>query len=82
MGQMWSENAAQDAEKNFYVLGVNYACGRNVSTDIIEAHKWFNIAALHGDCEAANRRQELAAEMSAVEIATAQRRAREWLLVH
>lgn len=69
-------------EPNFFEMGVNFACGRAVDTDLIEAHKWFNIAALRGDGEAARRRQEIAAELSASEIATAQRRAREWLSLH
>ncbi|MCA1999690.1 MAG: sel1 repeat family protein [Hyphomicrobiales bacterium] len=71
-----------EPERNFIELGMDYACGRNVAADLIEAHKWFNIAALRGDVEAARRRQELAAEMNAREIAAAQRRAREWLSIH
>lgn len=82
MGQQHPINPGREPEQNFFELGVNYACGRQVQTDLIEAHKWFNIAALRGDSEAARRRQEIAAELSAVEIASAQRRAREWLSVH
>jgi TPR repeat protein len=48
----------------------------------IEAHKWFNIAAMRGNAEAALLRQELAAEMTPAEIAGAQRAAREWLTLH
>jgi uncharacterized protein len=82
MGQLWNDETGREPELNFFHLGVNYACGRQVDADLIEAHKWFNIAAMRGDLEAARRRQELAAEMSASEIAAAQRRAREWLSVH
>lgn len=82
MGQMQEFMTVREPELNFFELGVNYACGRKVDTDLVEAHKWFNIAAMRGDNEAARRRQELAAEMSALEIACAQRRAREWLSVH
>ncbi len=82
MGQMQEFTMNREPELNFFELGVNYACGRKVGTDLIEAHKWFNIAALRGDVEAARRRQEVAAEMSAIEIASAQRRAREWLSLH
>lgn len=67
---------------NFFDLGVEYACGRAGQADLIEAHKWFNIAAMRGDVEAARRRQEIAAEMSANDISLAQKRAREWLSVH
>jgi hypothetical protein len=82
MGQSQPINGISGPELNFFELGINYACGRQVVADLIEAHKWFNIAALRGDVEAARRRQEIAGEMSAVEIAAAQRRAREWLSVH
>jgi|APEBP8051073352_1049397.scaffolds.fasta_scaffold13047_3 hypothetical protein len=71
-----------EPELDFFSLAVSYACGRRVETDLVEAHKWFNIAALRGDVEAARRRQEIAAEMSAADIASAQRRAREWLVAH
>jgi hypothetical protein len=68
--------------RDLFEMAIDYACGRSVDADLIEAHKWFNIAALRGDVEAARRRQELAAEMSPHQIAAAQRRAREWLSVH
>jgi TPR repeat protein len=48
----------------------------------IEAHKWFNIAAMQGNAEAALLRRELAVEMTPAEIAGAQRAAREWLTLH
>jgi TPR repeat protein len=82
MGLMQEFTTSREPELNFFELGVNYACGRRVGADLIEAHKWFNIAALRGDMEAARRRQELASEMSAIEIASAQRRAREWISLH
>ena len=65
-----------------FELGLNYCSGRDVDVDLVEAHKWFNIAAMRGDIEAARRRQEIASEMSAFEIAAALRRARDWLSVH
>jgi TPR repeat protein len=71
-----------EREQNFFQLGVAHACGRGAAEDLIEAHKWFNIAALRGDFEAARRRQEIAEEMSSAQIALAQRRAREWLSIH
>ncbi len=82
MGQSQAYTSIREPELNFFELGVNYSCGRKVETDLVEAHKWFNIAATRGDNEAARRRQEIAAEMSTFEIAAAQRRAREWLSVH
>lgn len=62
-------------------LGMMYATGRTVETDLVDAHKWFNIAATKGHPSAARYRQEIAGEMSPAEIATAQRAAREWLHV-
>ena len=62
MGQYQEFTTGREPEPNYFELGVNYACGRQVDADLIEAHKWFNLAALRGDVEAARRRQELAAE--------------------
>jgi len=62
-----------------YDLGLLYSTGQGVERDYIAAHKWFNLAAIQGIRRAAVDRQELANEMSAAEIAQAQRQAREWL---
>lgn len=62
-----------------YELGVAYASGRGVDIDLVEAHKFFNLAALKGDNRAAEDRRELSAEMSKEEIAAAQREARAFL---
>ena len=59
-----------------------YATGRDVPVNLVEAHKWFNIAAVRGSEDAKRHRVELAVEMSKPEIAEAQRRAREWLATH
>jgi uncharacterized protein len=63
-------------------LGMIYANGRSGPADMVSAHKWFNIAALRGNAEAARLRREIAEEMSAAEIAAAQRAAREWVTRH
>jgi TPR repeat protein len=62
-----------------FELGMMYATGRSVPTDLVSAHKWFNLAAMRGNQNAADYRRELAAEMSSAEIAEAQRAARAWL---
>lgn len=67
---------------NLFEKAVDCATGRGGALDLVEAHKWFNLAALKGDAEAARRRQELAAEMAPGEVAQALRRAREWLSTH
>jgi hypothetical protein len=62
-----------------FELGMMYASGRDVPVDLITAHKWFNIAATKGHAEAAQRRREIASEMSDAQIGQAQRAARDWL---
>jgi len=72
--------AAQGDTAAYYDLGVAFSTGSHGATcDLIEAHKWFNLAAVAGHEEAAMCRADIADEMTAREIAEAQRRAREWL---
>jgi len=64
----------------YFDLGVVYSTGSHgVGCDLVEAHKWFNLAAVAGHEEAQTCRAEVADDMTAREIAEAQRRAREWL---
>jgi hypothetical protein len=64
----------------YYELGVAFSTGSHgVTCDLIEAHKWFNLAAVGGHEEAQYCRAEISEEMTAREIAEAQRRARQWL---
>ncbi|MEO6153851.1 MAG: hypothetical protein ABIT09_00590 [Croceibacterium sp.] len=64
----------------YYDLGIAYSTGSHgVNCDLIEAHKWFNLAAVSGYEEAAWCRSDISEEMTAREIAEAQRRARAWL---
>jgi uncharacterized protein len=65
-----------------FELGMLYATGLDVVADLVVAHKWFNLAALRGNRAALARRVELAREMSANQIALAQKLAREWLATH
>jgi len=66
----------------FFELGMMYSTGRSVPADLVAAHKWFNIAAMHGNKEASRLRREIACEMSETEVAAAQRAARDWLTRH
>lgn len=63
-------------------LGIRYCLGRDVAKDLVSAHKWFNLAALKGSEPARQYRCEISLEMSAAEIAYAQREARTWLTLH
>ena len=63
-----------------FELGVTYSTGRGgMEVDLVEAHKWFNLAALSGSSRAQECRAEVSYEMTAREIAEAQRQARSWL---
>jgi uncharacterized protein len=62
-----------------YKAGLAYSLGDAVEADLVEAHKWFNLAALRGVEEAREMRREMAEQMSSDEIRAAQKAAREWL---
>ena len=73
-------DAAQGDIQALYELGVAYSTGSGgVEVDFIEAHKWFNLAALNGSALAQEARADIAEDMTAREIAEAQRQARAWL---
>jgi TPR repeat protein len=73
-------DAARGNVDALYELGVTYSTGRGgIAVDLIEAHKWFNLAALSGDTRSQMCRAEISIEMTAREIAEAQRQARAWL---
>ncbi len=63
-------------------LGMIYSAGAGVTVDLVQAHKWFNIAAMRGHRDAARLRREIAEQMSDGEIGCAQRAARDWLKSH
>ena len=72
--------AAQGDAEALYDLGVAYSTGSGgVEVDLIEAHKWFNLAALNGSAAGQQCRADISDEMTAREIAEAQRQARAWL---
>jgi hypothetical protein len=66
----------------FVQMGIDHSTGRGGTADLVAAHMWFNLAAARGNRDAARLRQEVAQEMSAAEIAEAQRQAREWMTRH
>jgi len=71
----------KDADDCF-ALGMNYSIGAGVAIDLVEAHKWFNIAAVRGHADGARLRREIAEQMADAEIGLAQRAARDWLKGH
>ncbi|MCA1750050.1 MAG: hypothetical protein ABR601_07325 [Parasphingopyxis sp.] len=73
-------DAARGNMDAYYELGIVYSTGsEGAEVDLIEAHKWFNLAAVGGHQGAQRCRAEISDEMTAREIAEAQRGARAWL---
>ena len=73
-------DAAQGDPDAFFELGIAYSSGSGgVDVDLVEAHKWFNLAAVSGSERGQECRAEIAEDMTAREIAEAQRQARAWL---
>jgi hypothetical protein len=66
-----------------FQLGLLYCVGRDdVDVNLVEAHKWFNLAAMRGNDDARRYRSEISREMSKLQISRAQRLAREWIAAH
>jgi uncharacterized protein len=77
----WFRRAAeQDLRRAQYNLGLRYANGEGVPQDRVEAVMWFTLAAADPQerAKAIENRDRVAAEMTAADIAEAERRAREW----
>lgn len=62
----------------FYERGLACAPGAD-AMDLVEAHKWFNLAAMSGDARGVHARADMAFDMTPREIAEAQRRARTFM---
>lgn len=73
------ERAITGQSEDLYKLGLIYSTGQGGEVDLIQAHMWFNLAAMRGSPEAKESRKELSGLMSPNEIANAQKAAREWL---
>jgi uncharacterized protein len=73
--------AARGSPDALFDLGIAFSCGTGgVEIDLVEAHKWFNLAALAGSEQGQQLRAEVAEDMTAREIAEAQRMARAWIV--
>jgi TPR repeat protein len=59
-----------------FELGLMHCAGRDGALDLVNAHKWFNLAAMRGNDAAKQYRMEISREMSRTEVA------REWLARH
>lgn len=80
-----SESRVEDAAQNnsstaWFDLGICYSSGTGGAViDLVEAHKWFNLAAMSGVEEAQEWRAEIACDMTPRQIADAQKAARAFL---
>lgn len=75
-----SESAAQAGQPDaLFELGLLACSGREGTIDLVQAHKWFNLAAMRGNEDAKRYRLDIARDMTKLEIACAQKLAREWL---
>lgn len=77
-----TSNVAGIEADMLFETGMMYYAGRDCVADRIEAHKWFNIAAIRGDERALPMRNKLSALMSKAELVRALREAREWMACH
>ena len=76
---MGAQRAEPSNADECFALGMIHSAGAGVAVDLVQAHKWFNIAAVRGHGDAARLRREIAEHMSDGEIGSAQRAARDWL---
>jgi uncharacterized protein len=77
------DDAANGDSDALFDLGVAYSTGlQDITINLVEAHKWFNLAALAGNERGHECRAEISEDMTAREIAEAQRQARAWLVSH
>jgi hypothetical protein len=72
-------SAAGGDEVAAFELAMCFAAGSGVAVDLVQAHRWFNVAAACGYAPGLRWRHEIAAEMSAREVIEAQKLARATL---
>lgn len=66
--------------EDLFRLGLMYSTDlEDRGPDFIEAHKWFNLAAMMGYSPAKACREEITYEMSSEDVTLAQKAARGWL---
>ena len=66
--------------QDLFRLGLIYSTAlEDRGPDFVEAHKWFNLAAMMGSLPAKAYREEITLEMTTEDVTAAQRGARSWL---
>ena len=76
--EQWQAAADDGDRRAMLALGRLYTTGLGAPQNFIQAHMWFNLAASRGEMEALAERDALAAKMTAVERAEAQKLASSW----
>lgn len=75
----WFKKAADhgvaDSQFNLAIL---HARGAGIEADLVQSYKWFAIAAMEGDAEAAKRRDEVAEALGDADLRQAKKLAAEW----
>jgi len=62
-----------------YNLGIFYARGIGVQKNMVEAYKWFALAAAQGDKEAGKKQDDVAQKLDAKEMAQARTATENWV---
>jgi hypothetical protein len=79
----WYRKAAEQGIAEYMTrLASMYLLDWGVPQDDVKAHMWYDLAAAAGDKDAREFRDNLAREMTLVDISMAQELAREWLEKH
>jgi len=74
----WRKAAEQDLALARYHLGMCYLMGAGVLASVVEAYKWLRLAGVAGYADAGAECAELAAQMTAAQLAEAEARAQQW----
>jgi localization factor PodJL len=79
--QWFQKASARGIADSQYNLAVLYARGLGGQKNLIESYKWFSLAAAQGDKEAANKRDDVAAQLDAKDLAAAKHALKTWAVV-
>jgi len=72
------QQASQGGAVDQYNFALRYATGEGVPQDDVQAHMWFNLAAVQGHTNGATNRDLVAGKMSPQQIERTQLLARNW----
>jgi len=80
--RLYSLSAEQGIVEAMMALGRFYAMDFAADYDPVAAYKWYSLAKLMGDLEAGPRRDEIAADLSAEQVAQANALVDQWSNTH